>query len=35
MDNYKVVKVKHAHYSPVGPRGFWVVKASRFRDIGT
>jgi hypothetical protein len=25
-------KVKHSHYRP---RGFWEVKASRFRDIGT
>jgi hypothetical protein len=28
-------KVKYSHYRPMGPRGFWEVKASRFRDIGT
>jgi hypothetical protein len=26
--------VKHYHHRPMGPRGFWEVKASRFRDIG-
>jgi hypothetical protein len=29
------VKVKHFHYMPMGHRGFWEVKAPRFRDIGT
>jgi hypothetical protein len=29
------IKVKQSHYRPVGPRGCWEVKASRFRDIGT
>jgi hypothetical protein len=29
------VKVKYSHYRPMGPGGFWEVKASRFRDIGT
>jgi hypothetical protein len=29
------VKVKQFHYWPTRPRGFWEVKASRFRDIGT
>jgi hypothetical protein len=28
------IKVKHSHYRPMGPRGFWEVKASRLRDIG-
>jgi hypothetical protein len=28
-------KVKLSHYRPMGPRGFWEVKASRFHDIGT
>jgi hypothetical protein len=28
-------KVKHSHYRIMGPRGFWEVKAFRFRDIGT
>jgi hypothetical protein len=28
-------KVKYSHYRPMGPRGFWEVKASRFCDIGT
>jgi hypothetical protein len=28
-------KAKHSHYRPMGPRRFWEVKASRFRDIGT
>jgi hypothetical protein len=26
---------EHSHYSPMGPRGLRVVKAFRFRDIGT
>jgi hypothetical protein len=33
--NIKMVKVKHSHYRAMGPRGFWEVKASTFRDIGT
>jgi hypothetical protein len=28
-------KAKQSHYSPLGPREFWEVKAPRFRDIGT
>jgi hypothetical protein len=28
-------KIKHSNYSPMGPREFWEVTASRFRDIGT
>jgi hypothetical protein len=28
-------EVKQPHYRPTGPRGFWKVKASTFRDIGT
>jgi hypothetical protein len=23
------VKVKHPHFRPIGPKGFWEVKASR------
>jgi hypothetical protein len=26
---------KKSHYRPMGPRGFWEVKAFRFPDIGT
>jgi hypothetical protein len=33
--DYPKVKVKYSHYMPMGPRWFWEVKASRFRDIGT
>jgi hypothetical protein len=33
--HYIKVKVQQSHYSPTEPRGFWEVKASRFRDIGT
>jgi hypothetical protein len=29
------VKVKQSHYRLMEPRGFWDVKASRFRVIGT
>jgi hypothetical protein len=32
---FVIVKLKHSHYRPMGPRWFWEVKASRFRDIGT
>jgi hypothetical protein len=32
---YKKVKVKRSHYRPMGPRRFWEIKDSRFRDIGT
>jgi hypothetical protein len=32
---YVNVKVKHSRYRPMGPRGFWEVKVSRFRDTGT
>jgi hypothetical protein len=28
-------KVNYSHYRSVGSRGFWEVKASRFRNIGT
>jgi hypothetical protein len=35
FNNEVKVKVKHPHHRPMGPRGFWEVKASRFRDIGT
>jgi hypothetical protein len=28
-------KVTHSHYGPMGHRGFWEVKASRFHDINT
>jgi hypothetical protein len=31
---YDNVKVKWSHYRPMGPRGLWDVKVSRFRDIG-
>jgi hypothetical protein len=31
----RIVKIKHSHYKPMGPRVFWEVKGSRFHDIGT
>jgi hypothetical protein len=33
--NTKKVKANHSHYRPMGPRVFWEVKVTRFRDIGS
>jgi hypothetical protein len=35
QEKITLIKVKPSHYRPVGPRGFWEVKDSRFRDVGT
>jgi hypothetical protein len=35
QEKVKGNKLKQSHFRLMEPRGFWEVKASRFRDIGT